>query len=57
MGKAVQQAAVESGQVSQPVLYDFCLDLLQNGGICFPDEFTADGMYRVITPAKPQKQD
>jgi hypothetical protein len=38
-------------------LYEFCVDLLQNGGIRFPDEFTADGMYRVITPAKPQTQD
>jgi hypothetical protein len=37
-------------------LYDFCLDLLQNRGICFPDECTAD-MSCVITPAKPQKQD
>jgi hypothetical protein len=37
-------------------LYDFCVDLLQNWGICFPDECTA-GMSRVITPAKPQKQD
>jgi hypothetical protein len=37
-------------------LYDFCLDLLQNGGIRFPDKCTAD-MSRVITPAKPQKQD
>jgi hypothetical protein len=37
-------------------LYDFCVDLLQNWGIRFPDECTA-GMSRVITPAKPQKQD
>jgi hypothetical protein len=37
-------------------LYDFCLNLLQNGRIRFPDKCTA-GMSCVITPAKPQKQD
>jgi hypothetical protein len=37
-------------------LYDFCVDLLQSGGIRFSDEVMA-GSIHPITPLKPEKQD
>jgi len=37
-------------------LYDFCVDLLQSGGIRFSEEVTACSIH-FITPSKPQKQD
>ncbi len=37
-------------------LYDFCVDLLQSGGIRFSAEVTACSIH-FITPSKLQKQD